>query len=53
MKIIREKSRTYKGKPYYKYKINIPEIELKKAGLNLGDEMELKIESRKLILTKK
>ena len=42
MKIIRERSRTYKGKEYYKYKINIPEVVLQQAGLKVGDEIEVK-----------
>lgn len=39
MKIIKETSRQYKGKSYYKYKINIPEKELKKANIKEGDEL--------------
>ena len=37
MKILKEKSREYNGKPYYKYKINLPESELKEAGFKEGD----------------
>jgi hypothetical protein len=40
MKILKEKSREYNGKPYFKYKINIPEKELEKAGFKEGDELE-------------
>ena len=40
MKILKEKSREYNGKPYYKYKINIPEKILKKAGFKAGDELK-------------
>ncbi|MFW5847127.1 MAG: hypothetical protein ACOCUU_03140 [Nanoarchaeota archaeon] len=39
MKILKEKSREYNGKPYYKYKVNIPEKELKKANIKEGDEL--------------
>ena len=39
MKVIKETSRQYKGKPYYKYKVNIPEKELKKANIKEGDEL--------------
>jgi bifunctional DNA-binding transcriptional regulator/antitoxin component of YhaV-PrlF toxin-antitoxin module len=40
MKILKEKSREYNGKAYYKYKINIPEEILKKSGLKEGDELQ-------------
>ena len=40
MKIIKEKSREYNGKDYYKYKINIPEKIIKEAGFKEGDEIE-------------
>lgn len=52
MKILREKSREYKGKPYYKYKINIPEEILKESELDAGDDLEIKTEKHKLILKK-
>ena len=50
MKIIKEKSRTYKGQAYYKYKINIPEMVMLKSGLKAGDELEVDVENKKLIL---
>lgn len=53
MKILREKSRTYKGNPYYKFKINIPEIVLVKSKLKAGDELEVVVEDRSIILKKK
>ncbi len=40
MKILKEKSREYKGKPYYKYKINISERIMKESGFKEGDELE-------------
>jgi len=40
MKIIKEKSREYNGKSYFKYKINIPEKILKDSGFKEGDELE-------------
>ena len=43
MKILKEKSRTYKGVSYYKYKINIPEVVLNRAKLKEGDELEADI----------
>lgn len=39
MKVLKERSRAYKGKSYYKYKINIPEKELRKANVKEGDEL--------------
>ncbi len=53
MKIIRERSRTYKGKDYYKYKVNIPEIILKQAKLKAGDELEVNMEYETIILKKR
>jgi len=53
MKILKEKSRTYKGHEYYKYKINIPENILIQSKLKEGDELDVDIESEKLILRKK
>jgi len=45
MKILKEKSREYKGKKYFKHKINLPEDLLKKSGFKEGDE--LKAEAKK------
>lgn len=53
MKILKEKSRTYKNQDYYKYKINIPEVELSKSGLNAGDELEIEARKDEIILRKK
>ena len=52
MKIIKEKSREYNGKSYYKYKINLNEEVLKKTGFKEGDELESFSEKEKLILKK-
>ena len=52
MKIIRERSRTYKGRDYYKYKVNIPEILLLNAGIKVGDELVAEVEGNKIILKK-
>jgi len=41
MKILKEKSREYNGKPYFKYKINLPKESLDEAGLKEGDELEV------------
>ncbi len=40
MKVLREKSREYKGKNYHRYRINIPENIIKKAEVKEGDELE-------------
>lgn len=50
MKILKERSRTYKGKPYYKYKINLPEKLLKKAGFKAGDELRGEASKNKIVL---
>jgi bifunctional DNA-binding transcriptional regulator/antitoxin component of YhaV-PrlF toxin-antitoxin module len=53
MKIIKEKSREYKGQKYFKYKINIPEMILSRAKLKAGDELEVTAENEKILLHKK
>jgi hypothetical protein len=53
MKVMKEKSRTYNGKDYYKYKVNLPEKNLKDAKIECGDDLEVKSEKGKLILKKK
>ncbi|MDP3881553.1 MAG: hypothetical protein Q8Q31_01605 [Nanoarchaeota archaeon] len=41
VKILKEKSREYKGTAYYKYKINLPETMLSIAGFKAGDILEI------------
>lgn len=53
MKILKVKSRNYKGKQYYKYRINIPEENLKKAGFKEGDELEEESKKGEIKLRKK
>jgi hypothetical protein len=53
MKILKEKSREYNGKPYYKYKINLPEISLKEAGFQSGDELEVEAKKGEIKLKRK
>ena len=53
MKILKEKSRTYKEKSYYKFRINIPEVFLLSLEWKEGDELEGKIEDKKLVLRRK
>ena len=52
MKILKEKSREYKGKQYFKFKVNIPEVILCRAKLKAGDELEVSTENDKIILKK-
>lgn len=52
MKVLKEKSREYKGKSYFKYKVNIPESALEKAGIKEGDELKIKTEKYKIVLEK-
>ncbi len=41
MKILKERSRTYKEQQYYKYKINIPAPTMDACGFKEGDELEI------------
>ena len=53
MKILKEKSREYNGKLYYKYKINLPERVLKKSGFKEGDELEAEAKKGEVRLRRK
>ena len=53
MKILREKSRSYKGVDYYKFKINIPEVKLHEAKLKAGDELDIEVKDETIILKKR
>ena len=53
MKVLRVKSRNYKGKQYYKYRINIPEQNLKEAGFEVGDELNSEAKKGEIKLRKK
>ena len=53
MKILKEKSREYKGQSYYKFKVNIPEVKLHQARLKAGDELEIEVKNEEIILKKK
>jgi hypothetical protein len=53
MKVIKEKSREYNGKEYYKYKVNIPERILKEANISESDQLEAKAEKNKIEIVKK
>ena len=53
MKILKEKSRTYKNQEYYKYKVNIPIVEMDKSGLKEGDEVDVISSHHTITLRKK
>ncbi len=53
MKIIKERSRTYKNQEYYKFKVNIPIVEMDKSGLKEGDELDVISGYNTLTLRKK
>lgn len=53
MKVLKEKSRMYKGRAYYKYKVNLPEVVLSSAGISEGDELEVSSEAGKITLIRK
>ena len=53
MNILKEKSREYNGKAYYKYKINLPEEVLNNAGFKVGDELSAEVKKGEIKLRKK
>ena len=53
MKILKVKSRKYKGKQYHKYRINIPESILQEADLKEGDELDVEVKDKKIVLSKR
>jgi len=52
MKVIKEKSREYKGESYYKYKINIPTKIVNDANIKEGDDYEFERKGENIILKK-
>ena len=52
MKLQKEKSRNYKGKTYYKYKVNIHYKTISEAGFKVGDELKAEAEKDKIVLKK-
>lgn len=52
MKVLREISRKYKDKEYYKFKINIPKKILDKLKIKNGDELSINVDRDKIILKK-
>lgn len=53
MKIQKRFLRKYKDKDYYKYVVNIPPLIIKEAGLEYGEDVEIKVEKGKIVLKKK
>ena len=53
MKVLMERSREYKGKGYFKHKVNLPKDVLEKAGIKTGDELVASTERGKITLKKK
>ena len=53
MKILKEKSREYNGKPYLKNKNKIPEDILKEAGFKEGDELDAEVKKGEVRLRRK
>jgi len=53
MKILKEKSREYKGNSYFKFKVNIPKGAMERAQLNEGDEVQVTSEAGEILLSKK
>ena len=53
MKVLKEKSREYNGKEYYRYRINIPEEIINEAQIKEGDELEAKAKKGEIKLKKK
>jgi len=53
MKVMKEKSREYNGKEYYRYRINIPEKIIEEAGIKEGDELEAEAKKGEIKLRKR
>jgi antitoxin component of MazEF toxin-antitoxin module len=53
MKIQKRFLRKHKNKNYYKCVVNIPPMVLKEAGLDYGEDVEIKAEKGKIVLKKK
>jgi len=53
MKLQKQLSRKVEGKEYSKWVIIIPSKKIKKAGLKEGQELEVKVEGKKIIIEPK
>ena len=52
MKLLSQKSREYKGKPYYKYWIIIPNKFVEMLGWTKGNSVAIELKGKKLIIEK-
>lgn len=52
MKLLKEKSREYKGNGYFKYKVNIPSGAISRAKLNEGEDLQITSEPGQILLSK-
>lgn len=50
MKLIKQKSREYQGKAYYKYILNIPTSAIEEIGWEGGEELNCEVEDGKLVI---
>lgn len=53
MKLIKEKSREYKGQAYYKFRINLPWKVVSDAKIKVGDDLEAESFEDKIVIKKK
>lgn len=53
MRILKEKSREYKGNSYFKYKINLPQGAIERAQVKEGDELDVTAEVGQITLNQK
>ncbi|MEK6963621.1 MAG: AbrB/MazE/SpoVT family DNA-binding domain-containing protein [Nanoarchaeota archaeon] len=52
MHLLSQKHFEYKGKPYFKYWVIIPNLIIKKLGWKMGDDLEVEIKGDKVIIKK-
>lgn len=52
MRLLSQKSREYKGKPYHKFWVIIPNTLIEKLGWKTGDELEAETKNDKLMIEK-
>ncbi len=50
MRLLKQKSREYKGKEYEKYWVIIPNKVIKKLGWKEGQDLEAEVKNKKLII---
>lgn len=53
MKLLKVKSRKYKDTQYHKYRVNIPEQDIKEAGFEVGDELESSVKKGEIRLRRR